>query len=72
MTRPRHVETSVVKKSAPGLLVPGSYSATGVFAPPSMTSSIGNLAREIEARGVSTLILSASPAATESVTKVIR
>ena len=47
-------------------------SATGVFAPPSMTSSIGNLAREIEARGVPTLILSASPAATESVTKVIR
>lgn len=29
--------------------------------------SIGNLAREIEARGVPTLILSASPAATESV-----
>lgn len=29
--------------------------------------SIGNLAREIEARGIPTLILSASPAATESV-----
>lgn len=29
--------------------------------------SIGNLAREIEARGISTLIISASPAATESV-----
>ena len=29
--------------------------------------SIGNMAREIEARGIPTLILSASPAATESV-----